>query len=103
MSDNLINITRVDMYTAPTGVIVQSFEDGWRTTNTANESHLNYSTSLADMITWFQAHGWTVRTWGKGARAFKGAPRPVRDPLQAKMSQRIHEVEYRCEDWQIDG
>lgn len=79
-------LTRVDLYERPTGVLVMSFEDGWRTTNTANESHLNYSETLPEMVDWFRSHGWSVRTWPGGARAFKGQPRPVRSPGSAKIT-----------------
>jgi len=98
---------RVDLHEVPTGILVQSFEAGWRTTNTANESHLNYSSSLPEMIAWFRAHGWTVVEWPGGARAFKGSPRPVRDALSARLESRLHAADARLQgavlNWQIEG
>lgn len=77
-------VTRIDLREVPTGILVQSFEDDWRTTNDANESHLNYTTTLPLMVEWLKDNGWTVREWPGGARAFKGLPRPVRPASAVK-------------------
>jgi hypothetical protein len=100
-------IDRVDLREVPTGVLVQSFEIGWRTTNTASESHLNYSTPLADMVAWFKDRGWTVLEWPGGARAFRGQPRPVRDAGSARREEQIHATDTRLKgarlNWQLEG
>jgi hypothetical protein len=97
-------ITRVDLFEVPTGILVRQYEDGWRTTNTANEAHINYGSTLAEMVAWFEEHGWTVRTWPGGARAFKGSPRPVRDATRAKIEARSH-IGTKLQDlnWQFEG
>ena len=82
-------ITRVDMHENPMGVTVHQFEDGWRTTNSANEAHVNYATSLPDMVSWFRSKGWTVREWPGGARAFLGPARPVRGEGEARVEAKI--------------
>lgn len=83
-------VTRVDMHECPLGVIIHQFEDGWRTTNTANEAHVNYSTRLPDMVTWFRSRGWTVREWPGGARAYWGPARPVRDAGAGQLIAKMH-------------
>lgn len=99
-------ITRVDLQEAPTGVIIHQYEDGWDRSSYPIEAHINYSSTLAEMVQWFKDHGWTVREWPGGARSFKGKPRPVRSEGQAKIEIGIHGRDRRligaAMDWQLD-
>jgi hypothetical protein len=74
------NVTRIDLYQQNDGTLVFKYAEGW----TASTPAISRRTvppeekSFDDMLAWLQSNGWTVRTWPNGARAWKGAPKPVR-------------------------
>jgi len=76
----LPKITRVDLRVQPRGegVAVLQYPDGWQAWTDPVEMHVNATTGLEDMVKWFKDHGWYVREWPGGARAFLGKPIPVR-------------------------
>ena len=76
-------ITRVDMRIQPReGVAVLQYASGWTAGTEPAEMHTNATTTLPEMIEWFEKHGWTVRTWPGGARAWLGRPLPIRSKLE---------------------
>ena len=79
--------TRVDLFEMPAGgVRVYWYHTGWeRKMNTPPATnHINSVMSLAEMVSWLDENGWTVRTWPKGARGFLGSPHPIRTRYEIK-------------------
>lgn len=84
----VIKVTRVDMSQKSHGVCVWQYEDGWTAGTDAADFHINETTTLEDMIAWFKSRGWTVVSWGYGARAWWGPMLPVRTRYQIKQLRR---------------
>jgi len=73
-------ITRIDFIHNDSDWIIKKFPFGW----TAKTRPLLSETKPADFdmesaLAWCESRGWTVYRWDGGARAWKGAPKPVRD------------------------
>ena len=79
MSANLV-ITRIDFTIVPVdgAVNIRKYGEGWTASTPPAITSTNRTQSLEDMLSWLEEHGWTVRRWPGGARAFRGKPMPVR-------------------------
>jgi hypothetical protein len=72
--------TRIDFTTTKDGVKVEKYPLGWTAkTNPITSEVKPGSFDLEVSITWCENHGFTVRRWPGGARAWKGEAMPVRD------------------------
>jgi hypothetical protein len=82
-------ITRIDLHQVRRGVLVRKYAAGWDpSTPPVPPSNTNTEMTLEQMISWLRSHGWTVRTWLGGARAWLGKPRPVRERMDLKYSRK---------------
>lgn len=93
------NVTRIDMRQMEGDyshlVMVQKYAAGWESYPGVRPMSItrNDQMSLDEMIAWCENHGYTVRRWAGGARAFWGHPHPVRtkyaiNKLRQKLSDR---------------
>ncbi|HEY4692503.1 MAG TPA: hypothetical protein VIH16_03645 [Bellilinea sp.] len=73
------DITRVDFYLTSQGLAAKHYPYGWKAnTRPIRVEHWPVD-QFESQVEDYQARGWTVRVWRNGARAFKGAPEPVRN------------------------
>ena len=71
--------TRIDYFALATGLVVKHYPYGWKAgTRPTKIEHLPIN-ELESLLEDRRLHGWTVRTWKNGARAWKGEPLPVRN------------------------
>jgi hypothetical protein len=73
-------ITRIDFIQEKDGWTVKKYPFGW--TAKTRPLHTNLKPASFDLdfaLAWCEKKGWTVYRWQNGARAWKGAPKPVRD------------------------
>ena len=74
---------RIDFAVVPSGVAVTKF---WLVDGRSVPLHVGEMKppgfDLEAALAWCEAHGYTVRRWDGGARAWKGAPWPVRTRAQ---------------------
>lgn len=82
-------ITRID-FVQPNGRwVVNKYPYGWTAKTRPLTSETKDETfDLESALTWCETHGWTVRRWPGGARAFLGEPMPVRDANTIKRMRR---------------
>jgi hypothetical protein len=72
--------TRIDFTQANDGSFhVKNFPYGWTAKTKPISDEIKSESDYEQAILWCVASGWHVRRWPGGARAFKGAPQPVRD------------------------
>jgi hypothetical protein len=74
-------ITRIDFERkAGDQIVVKKFPYGWTAkTRPLQTTTCNLQAFGGDPVQWCKDHGWTVREWPGGARAFRGKELPVRD------------------------
>ncbi len=90
-------ITRIDFSVIRAGVIVNKFPENWYSDRAGPVSHeiKPPDFDLEAAIRWLQEHGWSVRRWSDGARAWRGPMLPVRDSvaiqrLRNKLTEESH-------------
>lgn len=71
--------TRVDFLKLGAEFHIRKYPHGWTAKARPSEDKQVSETEWLAAIAWCESAGWTVRRWPGGARAFKGAPMPVRD------------------------
>ncbi len=72
--------TRIDFTQAADGSFhVRKFPYGWTAKTKPISDEIKSESDYEQAILWCVVNGWHVRRWPGGARAFKGAPQPVRD------------------------
>lgn len=88
-------ITRIDFTVTTVVVAVNKFEEGWDSHPRAAAAHLVEGKQhkpgefdLEAALKWCADHGWTVRRWPGGARAFKDGLKPVRTAEQIQRMRR---------------
>jgi len=77
MSKN--EITRIDFAIHPQGVVVNKYDRSWEYSPgglVSHETKTDFDVEAA--ISWLQKHGWKVRRWPGGARAWLGEIKPIR-------------------------
>ena len=72
-------ITRMDFMQLPAGVNVRKFPYGWTASTRPMTDETKMDFDLDGALTWCKDHGYTVRNFPGGARAFLGIPLPIRD------------------------
>lgn len=85
------HITRIDLFKTSAGLIVATFAEGWTASTPAHKRTNRTDITLEDAVAVLREHGWTVRTWHNGARAWLGPVLPVRTAGQIR---RLHD-QYR--------
>jgi len=80
MSTN-ITITRVDMFSTPTGIFVCKYADGWKIGTPPCKRYTIEDKSLDELVSMF-SDPWQVRRWSGGARAWRGDLKPIRSRNQ---------------------
>jgi hypothetical protein len=71
-------ITRIDFEIKPDRVHVKKYPFGWTAkTRPIKQYEITPEEYQAD-LKWLKDHGWSMREWPGGSRAFKGDPLPVR-------------------------
>lgn len=71
-------ITRIDFFVVPGGVIVNKLGPGFYGKLVVLEGGLKDEFNLENALKWCRSRGWVVRTWPGGARAWKNGLEPVR-------------------------
>jgi hypothetical protein len=91
VSANLV-ITRIDFTVVPVdgAVNIRKYAEGWTASTLPAIASTNRTQSLEDMLAWLEDHGWTIRRWPGGARAFRDRPMPVR--TRAAIQRLRHEL-----------
>jgi hypothetical protein len=83
---------RIDFIVVPSGVAVTKF---WLIDGRSIPLHGGemkpVDFDMEGALAWCEAHGYTVRRWEGGARAWKGAPWPIR--TRAQILRKRSEVE----------
>lgn len=89
-------VTRIDLQATANGLVSHKFADGWfeRRRNTDLGLRCEPKWTLEAAVAWLEAHGYTVRRWPGGARAWLGEILPVRNKAQIIMlrNQLAYEV-----------
>ena len=80
-------VTRVDLQETANGLVSHKFSEGWfeRQRNTDLGLRCEAKWTLDAAVSWLEAHGYTVRRWPGGARAWLGDILPVRNKAQIIM------------------
>jgi hypothetical protein len=93
---------RIDFAVVPSGVAVTKF---WLIDGRSIPAHGGEikptGFDLEAALAWCEAHGYTVRRWNGGARAWKGKPWPVR--TQAQILRKRTQVERQVLAGRADG
>ena len=72
-------ITRIDFeLKAADQIIVKKYPYGWTAKTKPLQQYTCDVKASGNPVQWCKDHGWTVREWPGGARAFRGEPLPVR-------------------------
>ena len=78
-------VTRIDFFQQVDGDWrMRKYPEGWKIGQNPMETEVVERKVAVDEIKRCEADGWTVRRWPGGARAFKGAAKPVRDGATIK-------------------
>jgi hypothetical protein len=64
-------------------------------------AYVNDELEIAQAAQWLEAHGYTVRRWPTGLRAWRGEPWPIRTPGQIR--KRRAEVERLAQAGHLPG
>lgn len=73
------DITRIDMTIVGDGTLtVRKYPAGWTASTPPVECSITPK-PLDECLTWLESHGWTIRRWPGGARAWQGEILPVRN------------------------
>jgi hypothetical protein len=87
MADIPANVARIDFHQVAGGWIVARFHrltsrSGCAYIPTCRETRPDFDIDAA--LSWCREHGWAVREWPGGARAWKSTIEPVRSASQAE-------------------
>lgn len=92
---NVPEITRIDFAILSKTIVVNKYAAGWedRLGVAESKSHKKDEFKYEEALDWLRAHGWVVRQWPTGARAWKYGLKPVRSrgqilKLRSQMSSR---------------
>jgi hypothetical protein len=88
-------ITRVDILQVAGKWSVRKYPYGWTAKTRPISQREMTDAEAATAIAWCKQHGWTVREFPGGARAWKGEVKPVRDASTIKMLRRQIEANFR--------
>lgn len=73
-------ITRIDFVKLGSEYHIRKYPYGWTAKTKPLTDKIVSESEFTNAVAWCEsAHGWTVRNWPSGARAWKGEPKPVRD------------------------
>jgi hypothetical protein len=81
-------ITRVDIVQSDKKWAVRKYCYGWTARTRPISQREMTDAEAAKAIAWCKEHGWTVREFPGGARAWKGEVKPVRDASTIRMLRR---------------
>lgn len=87
--------TRIDLIQMPDGWHYRKWPYGWEPKTRPMSEEIKSADEVAQILAWCEAHGWTVRRWPGGARAFLGQPKPVRDRAGILAVRRQAEQEFQ--------
>lgn len=87
-------ITRIDFLKVGPKFVVKKYPYGWTAKTRPIQECDKTEAEWNDAILWCESHGWNVRRWPEGARAFKGEPQPVRDAKAIMSMRRRAETEF---------
>jgi hypothetical protein len=88
-------ITRVDFVHQSDGWHIKKYCAGWTAKTRPVSDVVKTEEEVNAAISWCDEHKWSVRKWDGGARAFRGAPKPVRDANTIRAMRRRAEEELR--------
>ena len=109
-------ITRIDLYKLKVkgdtydqdgalvdAVTVVKFADEWTASTPPLSRETKTDLDFDFAVSWMREHGWTVRTWGYGARGWLGEALPVRDKAGIMAKRRMVEKDTRFRDYLLDN
>lgn len=86
-------VTRVDFAKRADGWHIVKYCYGWTAKTRPMSDVLKSEEEINSAIAWCETHGWTIRKWDSGARAWKDKLRPVRDANGIRAMRRKAEDE----------
>lgn len=87
--------TRVDFVQRSDGWHILKYCAGWTAKTHPVSDELKTEEEVNAALSWCEKNKWTVRRWQGGARAFRGAPKPVRTANEIRAMRRHAEEEIR--------
>lgn len=98
-----MNPNRVDFSVCDAGVVITKFwkQDGRDVPDPKGANIKPLGFNLDGAIAWLEAHGYTVRRWPNGARAWKGTPWPIR--TRGQIQRKREQVEKAVMAGRLDG
>lgn len=80
--DAVNRVDRVDFWEVPEGIIIVKFHRERGKDRTIERRIQGATFDLEGALAWCEDHGFTVRRWPGGARAWRGKPWPIRTQQQ---------------------